>query len=228
MKITENKKIKLIGYWRGETDSNWPNPSFFVDENWDKEEKEIVLNHLNKGFTMPYVAGGYSWCRFHCHVRGNGCSELTDGQYFWPEGLSHYVEKHNVKLPIEFINHCKSKPVFEEITFDMFEMKCSVDEEWWKQQKGTNLNGPTSFVYPEGTDTNGLEKHTIDIEITKPPNSNKVFHQFLMNLSKLINVPVVVMYKDVVKEGTFVFSIKTSQYYALKEIEHQDRFVRIL
>jgi len=34
-----------------------------------------------------------------------GRGELTDGVYVWPEGLAHYLEKHNVRLPQEFVDH---------------------------------------------------------------------------------------------------------------------------
>jgi len=34
-----------------------------------------------------------------------GRGELTDGVYMWPEGLAHYLEKHNVRLPQEFVDH---------------------------------------------------------------------------------------------------------------------------
>ena len=36
-----------------------------------------------------------------CRICGkpNGSLELTDGELLWPEGLVHYVEDHNVRLP---------------------------------------------------------------------------------------------------------------------------------
>ena len=34
-----------------------------------------------------------------------GCRELSDGTYVWPEGLAHYVEEHNVRLPQQFVDH---------------------------------------------------------------------------------------------------------------------------
>ena len=32
-----------------------------------------------------------------------GCHDFTDGEWIWPEGLAHYVEKHDVRLPDAFI-----------------------------------------------------------------------------------------------------------------------------
>lgn len=34
-----------------------------------------------------------------------GSRELTDGEWVWPEGLSHYVREHGVGLPEQFISH---------------------------------------------------------------------------------------------------------------------------
>jgi hypothetical protein len=48
---------------------------------------------------------GYPFCRFRCGIPGNalGVEDLYDGEWFWPEGLTHYVECHSVRLPDEFI-----------------------------------------------------------------------------------------------------------------------------
>jgi hypothetical protein len=32
-----------------------------------------------------------------------GGRDLTDGVWMWPEGLAHYVERHAVRLPDEFV-----------------------------------------------------------------------------------------------------------------------------
>ncbi|GHH42120.1 hypothetical protein GCM10017774_37860 [Lentzea cavernae] len=49
---------------------------------------------------MFVAFAGKSICRF-CG-RDNGSTELTDGVNFvWPDGLLHYVEDHNVRLPTE-------------------------------------------------------------------------------------------------------------------------------
>ena len=34
-----------------------------------------------------------------------GCNDFTDGVWFWPEALHHYIDKHMVSLPNEFITH---------------------------------------------------------------------------------------------------------------------------
>jgi hypothetical protein len=37
-----------------------------------------------------------------------GCRDFTDGKWVWPEGLYHYVEMHDVRLPDVFVVHCRS------------------------------------------------------------------------------------------------------------------------
>jgi hypothetical protein len=65
--------------------------------------RSAVCHYLAHG--RPYRSfRGYSWCRFRCGVERNGAAEFTDGQWAWPEGLAHYVEKHSVILPDEFVN----------------------------------------------------------------------------------------------------------------------------
>lgn len=34
-----------------------------------------------------------------------GAACLSDGQFIWPEGLAHYVDKHFIRPPEEFVQH---------------------------------------------------------------------------------------------------------------------------
>jgi hypothetical protein len=55
--------------------------------------------------------------------KANGCAELTDGVYLWPEGLAHYVLEHSVKLPDDVLDH---------ITHRQDELSAlDVDRAWW-------------------------------------------------------------------------------------------------
>jgi len=36
-----------------------------------------------------------------------GCRDLSDGLYVWPEGFSVYVDRYNIELPDEFIEHIR-------------------------------------------------------------------------------------------------------------------------
>jgi hypothetical protein len=64
-----------------------------------------------------------------------GSGERTDGVYVWPEGLVHYLEKHNVRLPQEFVDHVLSDPEIGEapVKYEAYE----ADESWWLRE--TNL-----------------------------------------------------------------------------------------
>lgn len=96
--------LVLLGYWSAddETESSWPNVAERVDPDWDPVERRKVAEYLRNGaYAIGYM--GYSTCRF-CR-RNNGSKELTDERYLWPEGLSHYVEDHDVRLPASFVAH---------------------------------------------------------------------------------------------------------------------------
>jgi hypothetical protein len=93
--------LNLIGYWimslKG--DPFLPPQEFVSDE--ESTVRQIVANYLDSG-TMARAYRSTEWCRFLC--RGdNGSCELSDGYWIWPEGLSHYVRDHNVRLPDEFV-----------------------------------------------------------------------------------------------------------------------------
>ena len=108
--------INLIGYWRplGSRDS-WdpseaelPDPRQLVDPLWDPDQKRQILRYLRQG-KVAEAYRGYSCCRFSCGIPDweMGSVEVTDGVWAWPEGLSHYVAIHSVRLPSDFIAHAE-------------------------------------------------------------------------------------------------------------------------
>ncbi|MBL7558988.1 hypothetical protein JAO71_04145 [Olleya sp. YSTF-M6] len=69
-----------------------------------KTELEKVISFLKSG--NGYVSLSSKWqCEF--------CTEKltrlysTDGKWIWGKWIIHYIEKHNVNLPVEFINDMK-------------------------------------------------------------------------------------------------------------------------
>lgn len=108
--LTEKEQLKLqypnmivIGYWgKDKYDLEWPWPQYYVDENQTDNMINMVAEYLDRGAVVEYYMG-CSRCRI-CRERV-GSRELSDGKYVWPEGLSHYVREHKVKLPDEFIQH---------------------------------------------------------------------------------------------------------------------------
>jgi hypothetical protein len=121
-------RVRLIGYWREGCDDRWPDPRDLVDETWDERERGLVAAYLEEGF-RPWACAGYSHCRFCGKV--NGCAEVTDGVFLWPEGLAHYVREHSVRLPDEVLDHIKQRqnepaPSARQ-RFSLWE----VDRDWW-------------------------------------------------------------------------------------------------
>ena len=112
----------LIGYWDGpSTCPGWPSVKEFVDAGGDAEERELVADYLRTGLVARRCMG-YSPCRF-CG-RNNGCLELTDGHFVWPDGLPHYVTDHDVRLPVCFVQHVLKMT-------DRLET-AQRDETWWR------------------------------------------------------------------------------------------------
>src|SRR6478752_148949 len=99
-------KLRRIGYWRSADEPHWPDPVDFVDEAWDSLERTSVADYLQRGTRTPWLQLGFSTCRF-CG-KPNGTLDLTDGVYVWPEGLSHYLKDHGVRLPGDIVEHVRA------------------------------------------------------------------------------------------------------------------------
>lgn len=95
-------QLTMIGYWRSDQQPELPDPAALVDPDWGTWERHVVTRYLETGsFAVQWR--GYSWCRI-CDPTQNGSPDLTDGTYFWPSGLAHYVSEHAVRLPQELIS----------------------------------------------------------------------------------------------------------------------------
>jgi len=102
--------INLIGYWASkDPDSEqYPDPIKMQDsEFWKTRDKDAVIAYLKNGYHCNHYRG-FSGCRI-CH-QTLGTHERTDGVWCWPDKLEHYIEKHNVILPDEFITHVAQAP----------------------------------------------------------------------------------------------------------------------
>lgn len=106
-----NQPLKAIGYWSpswewgSAPDQDFPDPRLLVRRGWRKKERRQILAYLNSGHEHAGYAG-YSYCRFwFCWTphRFMGDFDLTDGVWVWPQGLAHYVRRHSVSLPDEFV-----------------------------------------------------------------------------------------------------------------------------
>jgi hypothetical protein len=105
--------VRIVGYWKNEEKRcrRYPKPQWLVQHGWHAEDLDRIIAYLRSGKEyLSYM--GYSQCRFEdCQdacARQNGVSDITDGKWIWPQGLAHYIEKHSVILPEEFIDTMRS------------------------------------------------------------------------------------------------------------------------
>jgi hypothetical protein len=157
--------LKLIGYWADDehaakygyprarrmiveaaagpvasqaTDQDSPfiHPRRLVDAAWAWEDRSRVVRYLSEARDVA-GAGGFSYCRFGCGV--NGCTERSDGVWLWPEGLAHYVQHHDVRLPEEFLSHVRNRGYCplpaEETPIDFVCQSSSFWRSWCASQK---------------------------------------------------------------------------------------------
>lgn len=112
--------LKRIGYWQSVQHQELPDPTQFIDHGSTYELQEFLGDYLRRGFVARSFLG-----QSKCRVCGQlvGSLELSDGTFVWPEGLSHYVLEHGVRLPIEFARHAVSFT-------DRLESQ-EVDDRWW-------------------------------------------------------------------------------------------------
>jgi hypothetical protein len=127
----DQAQLTLIGYWFGPLSPDWPDVRQSVDPDWDGDERRAAIEHLRHGrYFRSFL--GLSHCRFCSCLNGSG--ELTDGTYYWPEGLAHYLEKHQVSLPRRFVDHVllgrKVRPLVKARDIE----NAPVYEVWWKGQ----------------------------------------------------------------------------------------------
>jgi hypothetical protein len=72
----------------------------------DNEELEKVASYFDNGKAINHYMG-YSSCRL-CG-EDLGASDCSDGTYIWPSKCSHYLRKHRIFLPGDFMDHVLNK-----------------------------------------------------------------------------------------------------------------------
>jgi hypothetical protein len=102
-------KNKIEGYWWSNKEENKDYPKA-IHSDIEFEGKAIVLEALNKlehlikthkkGNLIHYK--GFSECR--CCKILKGSREFEYKSWIWPEGLSHYINEHNIKPSAEFLD----------------------------------------------------------------------------------------------------------------------------
>lgn len=106
--MTTGKSLQAIGFWSSFTEAGLPDPARLVGPLEVEAERGQLVAYLRAG-TVVETWRGWSDCRFDCGASGQemGHSDLSDGEWIWPEGLAHYVERHGVALPREFVDHAR-------------------------------------------------------------------------------------------------------------------------
>jgi hypothetical protein len=86
-----------------------PHPESMVDPAWHPQDRPRIVGYLRSGWTFASYEG-FSYCRLGCAGDdGQGCRDLTDGHWVWPEGLAHYVERHHVCLTDDYLDGLRSQ-----------------------------------------------------------------------------------------------------------------------
>lgn len=94
--------------------SEFPDPNDHVDPTWKERYPDLyrALCSYLRAHPEYNAYKGWSTCRI-CG-KPNGSREFTDGSYYWPEGLVHYVEDHDVVIPdSQFLLHITKKCSFK-------------------------------------------------------------------------------------------------------------------
>jgi hypothetical protein len=85
---------------------------FMAAEPWENQDR--VVAYLRSGVILAYPMGADLMDWFDKPNRANplidgkqlgGATPLTDGEWWWPAGLIHFIQKYNVRVPAEFIEH---------------------------------------------------------------------------------------------------------------------------
>ena len=109
----------MVGFWRPKNPDRytakesltWPDVNDHVRPYTNLELKQQIVTYLRAGRCVAHWKG-YSSCRL-CNEHCNGSTDLADSKYVWPEGLAHYIEAHDVHLPVSFLLHAglvRSRP----------------------------------------------------------------------------------------------------------------------
>jgi hypothetical protein len=116
-------------------DTDFPAPQELVV---DDSRLSAVADYLDQGLIHERYRG-FSWCRV-CgpDFELMGSTDLTDGVWLWPAGLSHYLRSHSVGLPEMFITHALAKPAFTQPPSDAV-TDCSLWIEWARPQRSQTL-----------------------------------------------------------------------------------------
>lgn len=101
-------RLEVLGWWFSPfAPSTLPRPQALVG-GLEPTARSAVVGYLRAGKTLVTFPEA-SFCRFDCGETAMGTKDLTDGRHVWPEGLAHYVERHDVRLPEAFVAYVQER-----------------------------------------------------------------------------------------------------------------------
>jgi hypothetical protein len=96
---------KLAGFFRelGSLRPGTPQPSLADQAREPLPDADRVVSYLRDGHVLITMMDLQDDWFAPDHPIMNGSSVLTDGEWFWRIDLAHYVGRHHVSLPAEFL-----------------------------------------------------------------------------------------------------------------------------
>jgi hypothetical protein len=93
-----------FGFWREDEDGSEGCPSVFdwVVTNWrDHVDVDRVVGYLEASPCV--IATSADACVICRNIIRRSLAYRTDGVWYWPDTLAHYITQHGVRLPEEFL-----------------------------------------------------------------------------------------------------------------------------
>lgn len=100
------KQLQKIGYWSGEFTTGYIWPQEIASRRQIYKDVSRINSYLKGGYPAIHWKG-LDHCRICKETLGSKC--MTDGVWMWPEGMEHYVVRHNIRLPEEFFIHMREQ-----------------------------------------------------------------------------------------------------------------------
>lgn len=89
----------------------WPLASHTVHAEWDAAERERVITYLEQCYETGFMEPeSRPLCRLGCapeEVTDRRAGSLTDGTWQFSESLLHYVRRHGLRPPDDFLSHMR-------------------------------------------------------------------------------------------------------------------------
>ena len=170
------RRLQAVGYWFNDlAPSGYPRPQALIGR-WRKATRARVIAYLRAGALFESY-GAPSFCRFACGATGKtmGHRDLFDGTWVWPEGLAHYVEAHDVRLPARFVRHVMTRPLRKETIKRPTHREGLIDDsQWieWGRERGAAIRFAPAWQIP-----NWQTQRTIEQQIQQRLSPKHVLWQ---------------------------------------------------